>query len=230
MKTHFAYISFIIICTLSMGWLAASYSSKSTDKTDTIKLLEQEISYLKNSNNQPKLIFKTLQTAYPNVPEHKMRHYAFMIDDMSGQLNLSWSMIAATIWIESGFDPTLKSPKNAKGLMQLLENTALHIALKTGVKYQVDKTVWDDITNLFLGAKYLGEGFEKEKNYQETAYYYLAGPQWRKAIRNDKIRGYLEKYAANVLGEKEKLDNIYKEISGDIDDDQSLLLVAEKSN
>ncbi|MFA6549690.1 MAG: transglycosylase SLT domain-containing protein, partial [Candidatus Margulisiibacteriota bacterium] len=146
MKTHFAYISFIVIFTLSMGWLVSSYSSKSISKSDTIKLLKQEVVSLRNLNNQPELIYKTLHIAYPNVPEHKMRHYSLMINDYASQFNLSWSLIAATIWIESQFDPTLKSPQNAKGLMQLLENTALDQALKTGIKYYEDKTVWDDIT------------------------------------------------------------------------------------
>lgn len=218
MKLHQTSISFIIACmvgTLSIGRLAAFYSSKSTDKTETIQLLEKEIGFLQETKNRPDLIYKVLHAAYPRVPEQKMRHYALLINDLSGQFNVNWSMIAATIWVESRFDPTLKSPKEAKGLMQLLEKTAAEQALKMGIKYDPDKTVWDDVTNLSLGVRYLGEGYKKEGDYQKTAFYYLAGPHWRKTIRkNHRVREYLHGYASDVLCEEGRLVAMYSEISG----------------
>jgi len=205
-----------------MGWLAASYSSKSTNNAGTIQSLEKELWTLRDLKNQPDCIIKTLCTAYPKVPKHKIRHYTLMINDLSCQYKLSWSLIAATIWVESQFDPTLTSPQEAKGLMQLLENTAADQALKMGIKYYADKTVWDDITNLSLGVHYLREAYEKEKDYQKATYYYLAGPQWRKTIiKNSRVRGYIQGYASHVLKEKEKLDMLYLGLSGDMNNRQS---------
>ena len=225
MKTIPASVSFLIIF-LFTGWLAASYSTKTADQGETRRLRETQTRFPLNSTGRAELISRTLRAAYPGIPEYRVNKYSLVIGDLSGRFNLSWSMIAATIWVESRFDPARKSLKDAKGLMQLLENTAAGQALKTGIKYSEDKTVWDDVTNLSLGARYLLEGYEKEGNFRQTAYYYLAGPRWRKTIvRNSRMRDCLWDYASAVLREKTKLDILYLGIS--VNDDNRLSFRAD---
>lgn len=213
MKTHFIYISAILICIVTIGWVETLYSSQILKKNKTIELQKIEIRCLQNSRDHSELIYKSLSTAYPRVPQHKMNQYALTINDLSKRFNLSWSFISAIIRIESNFNPTLTSPKDAKGLMQLLENTAAELAYKNGIKYYPNKTIWDDNTNLLLGVNYISEAHKKEGDYEQTAYCYLGGKAWRKTInKNRKILDCLKTYASSVLEEKEKLDTIYKEM------------------
>ena len=70
--------------------------------------------------------------------------------DMFGESG--WLLIKAQIWQESSFDPTAESDANAKGLMQLLPNTAAYVGVED---------VWDINQNIEGGIKYLAEQYRK---------------------------------------------------------------------
>jgi soluble lytic murein transglycosylase len=83
---------------------------------------------------------------------------------------------------ESGFDPMVRSPVGARGMMQLMPATASHVARKIGVGYSPAR-LDDPDYNMRLGASYLGQlvdGFSG--SYVMAVAGYNAGPgrpaQW----------------------------------------------------
>ena len=78
---------------------------------------------------------------------------------------------------ESIFMPGVTSSANARGLLQLLPSTAEAIALKNGLPWQGENSLYDADTNIVLGAGALSEAV---KTYPGKAYQaigaYNAGP------------------------------------------------------
>jgi soluble lytic murein transglycosylase len=85
---------------------------------------------------------------YPLEYEHIVRGHA-------EQRDLDAALLAAVIYRESKFDPDARSPEGALGLMQLLPDTALGIALYTeGTEFEVSD-LYDPEINVRYGAFYL---------------------------------------------------------------------------
>lgn len=83
---------------------------------------------------------------------------------------------------ESGFDPLVRSPVGARGMMQLMPGTAQAVARRIGVSYSAG-AMDDPGTNMRLGASYLGQiTDELGGSYAMAAAGYNAGPgrarQW----------------------------------------------------
>lgn len=83
---------------------------------------------------------------------------------------------------ESGFDPYARSHANARGMMQLLPETAQSVARRIGVGYSTDRLYEPDY-NMQLGASFLGQLVERfSGSYIMAAAGYNAGPgrppQW----------------------------------------------------
>ncbi|MER1992694.1 MAG: dephospho-CoA kinase [Eubacteriales bacterium] len=87
------------------------------------------------------------------------RNYPLMYEDLirtiSAEYNLSPALIASVILNESSFRPVVESPVGARGLMQLMPDTAEWIAHKLRMdNYQPDK-LDDPGTNIRFGCWYL---------------------------------------------------------------------------
>ncbi len=83
---------------------------------------------------------------------------------------------------ESGFDPTVRSRANARGMMQLIPSTARAVARRLGAGYSESKLYEPDY-NMTLGAFHLGELVTRfDGSYIMAAAGYNAGPtrmgQW----------------------------------------------------
>lgn len=83
---------------------------------------------------------------------------------------------------ESGFHPYARSGANARGMMQLLPETAASVARKIGVSYSTDK-LYDPDYNMQLGSSFLGSLVDRfSGSYIMAAAGYNAGPgrppQW----------------------------------------------------
>lgn len=80
--------------------------------------------------------------------------YKDIIDESAEMYNLDKNMLYALIFTESKFDPSAKSEKEARGLMQITSDTALWCAEKMG-----DANLAADITepeiNIKIGCFYL---------------------------------------------------------------------------
>jgi len=83
---------------------------------------------------------------------------------------------------ESGFYPMARSHANARGMMQLLPETAASVARKIGVSYSTEK-LWEPEYNMTLGSSFLGSLVDRfSGSYIMAAAGYNAGPgrppQW----------------------------------------------------
>jgi soluble lytic murein transglycosylase len=83
---------------------------------------------------------------------------------------------------ESGFDPRIRSPVGARGMMQLMPTTAQHVARQLGVGYSPGQLDEPDY-NMRLGSNYLGQMIDTfSGSYVMAIAAYNAGPgrppQW----------------------------------------------------
>ena len=89
-------------------------------------------------------------------------------------LDPAW--VAAEIRAESLFDPTVKSPAGAIGLMQLMPATGMATANRLGVPYASSQTLYDPDINITLGTAYLREMWNKYGQLPYAIAAYNAGP------------------------------------------------------
>jgi len=68
--------------------------------------------------------------------------------------NLDFEIVKRLVWVESKNDPSAVSPRGAKGLMQLMPDTAFWMADKMGENITLDD-LFDPETNVRLGVAYL---------------------------------------------------------------------------
>ncbi|HEY2011863.1 MAG TPA: lytic transglycosylase domain-containing protein [Bryobacteraceae bacterium] len=91
-----------------------------------------------------------------------------IIDIASREQNLEAKLLRAVIQQESGFHPCAVSPKGAKGLMQLMPDTAQQLGVKDPFNAQ---------ENVAAGAKYLKQLLDKYKgDVSQALGAYNAGP------------------------------------------------------
>ena len=62
---------------------------------------------------------------------------------------------------ESEFDPAAQSKAGARGLMQVMPDTARHVALKLGEKSSASRLISDPAFNVRMGSAYLGHMAEE---------------------------------------------------------------------
>ena len=96
-------------------------------------------------------------------------NYSSIINEAAGKYDVDAHLIKAVIMAESSFDPNAVSKKGARGLMQLMPETA--------VDMQVEDP-FDPEENIFGGTKYLRqllETFNHDKKLALAAY--NAGPK-----------------------------------------------------
>lgn len=104
---------------------------------------------------------KVLPLRYSQIVEHYAQEY-----------QLEPSLVYAVIFCESGFHAEAVSPANAKGLMQITEDTGIWVAGQIDDLDAEAIDLFDPDTNIQIGCKYLQWLLEKFGGNQETA---LAG-------------------------------------------------------
>ena len=82
------------------------------------------------------------------------RRFSAEIKELSSDYNLSPTLIASVINIESGYDENAKSKAGAVGLMQLLPETAYDCASRLGIDVSYEQ-LFDKSINMKLGCFYL---------------------------------------------------------------------------
>ena len=92
---------------------------------------------------------------------------AAAIDSAARLYNLDQDLLKAVIAVESGFRPAAKSPKGAKGPMQLMPATAEEMGV-------TDRR--DISQNIHGGAKYLRQLLDRFGNLEHALAAYNAGP------------------------------------------------------
>lgn len=117
-----------------------------------------------NSTNINNLIINKL---YP-------KKYSYEVEKYAKEYNVDENLIYAVIKAESNFDENAISRKNAKGLMQLMYDTATEIA-KT-INLEIDeKKILEPDNNINIGTKYLSILISKYQNIEVALAAYNAG-------------------------------------------------------
>lgn len=87
--------------------------------------------------------------------------YADSIRAAAARYDLDPFLIAAVIRVESGFNPTARSPRGARGLMQLMPDTAGWIAEQKGIQGWDAEMLDRPAVNIDMGAWYLRSLFRQ---------------------------------------------------------------------
>ena len=117
-----------------------------------------------NLSNIQKIIQKKI---YP-------KKYSYEVEKYANEYNLDKNLIYAIIKAESNFNETAVSRKNAKGLMQLMYDTALDIAKTINIEIDEEKILEPD-TNINIGTKYISILISKYQNVEVALAAYNAG-------------------------------------------------------
>ena len=117
-----------------------------------------------NSTNIQKIIQRKL---YP-------KRYSYEVEKYAREYNVDVNLIYAVIKAESNFDKNAMSRKNAKGLMQLMYDTAEDVAKQIGLEINEDKILEPEV-NIYLGTKYLSVLLSKYGNIGVALAAYNAG-------------------------------------------------------
>lgn len=155
--------------------LSPEQQRKAIETAQQLGWYDRAVFSLENSELNQR--YYTLRFATPYLPQFKAAAERFGLDQ-------SWLMAHARA--ESIFMPGVTSSANARGLLQLLPSTAEAIALKNGLPWLGESSLYDADTNIVLGAGALSEA---AKTYPGKAYQaigaYNAGPtpvnRWQNA-------------------------------------------------
>lgn len=136
--------------------------------------------------------------------------YATILNQLQDSI-ITWHLIAATIQIESEFNPLAINPtSNCKGLMQLKESTAEYIAKKHNLNYKPNQTLFNPIHNITLGTLYLKQNLKSSGTLQQklehTIKCYVGGSKFKEKDP------YTQYYKRKIMKEYNRLIYIEKGI------------------
>ena len=132
---------------------------------------------------RPAAIVRALATAQPDYSASiqeimanatctacEQKPYHRMVLQASSLHGVPPGLIHAVIRKESGYKPDAKSPRNARGLMQITPDTARFVGVDHGQK------LFDPQTNINAGAAYLKYLMQTHDTFDEVLAAYNAGP------------------------------------------------------
>ncbi|MCX7984365.1 MAG: lytic transglycosylase domain-containing protein [Bacteroidetes bacterium] len=114
-----------------------------TDESDTASLLQVRAPKIRFA--QPKSITSTNLQSSSSLTERVNRFHS-IIESIAEQHGVDSTLVKAVIAAESAGNPRALSSKQAKGLMQLIDSTAVAMGVSN---------VWDPEENIKAGVKYL---------------------------------------------------------------------------
>ena len=180
------------------------------DHSRKISALIARINTYEEQEKRLACIQKTLEVSYP-ISVYEARYYSVIFDDFSKQYNIPWEIYPAIIRIESNFKPDLASKTGAKGLTQVLEGTGKLMATKLGIRYETNRTLWNEFLNVAIGFNYFSQGvLEKDSlkaGLKHAIRRYLGGPNY--SILNQTSQVYVGEYQTTIEKEFIKLQYVY---------------------
>ena len=119
-------------------------------------------------------VFETRLRGAPSVRTQELAKHFY---DLCKKFDFDPAFMLGVIDVESSFDGQAISPMGARGLMQLMPQTAYLMAKRAGVMLKGESDIHDPYKNILLGIHYLAHLREKYNGHR--AHYlaaYLAGP------------------------------------------------------
>lgn len=212
----FYLIAVMLGCLTVLPIFLSPYIDKQNDEykislmQDTMRLnkLSLEI-YEKNksiTNHQNILItdYALQQSSAKRLSSKERLELASIITEQAELHNLDPLLVIALIHVESTFNTNAQSHKGAKGLMQLLPNTARYINKKTDKGIPENSNLFDAKTNIALGTAYMEYLLNKTNGNLEYALaaYNMGPANMFRAKRENKVP---KAYSNKVLKEYAKL-------------------------
>ena len=114
---------------------------------------------------------KILKIIYPKT-------YSEFVTIYAEKYNVEENLIYAVIKAESNFEKDAVSHRNALGLMQIMEDTAIDVAKKYNIDINQENAIEEIVNvenNINIGTKYLNVLMEKYKNKELAVAAYNAG-------------------------------------------------------
>jgi len=117
-------------------------------------------------------------------------------------------LLLAVIEEESRYDPSARSRKGARGLMQVRPETARNAAARAGIAWSGPEALHDPATNVRIGAAYLAEMKEQFGPWKAALSAYHSGPT---RIRRIQRRGgrVPSGYSSSVLGRHRRIHEAF---------------------
>ncbi len=156
------------------------------------------------------------------IPNLFPTDYSEYVEKYSTEYNLETSLVYSVIRTESHFDCNAVSYRNAIGLMQITEQTALWAAEEIGIENFTVERLFEPETNIRIGCWYLNKLTVQFKNEVETMLAaYNAGSgnvsEWLRDenYSNDKVLlkeipyGETKRYVKKVIISKKIYETIY---------------------
>jgi soluble lytic murein transglycosylase len=122
-------------------------------------------------------IAKAINTYCLDLDGETASSFANTILEESERYGYDWELILAIIITESQFDPWAKSHKGARGLMQVMPDTAEWLSPKLGLEYEGFKSLYDPEYNIKLGTRYLYMMHQKYGDIEKAIAAYNRGPE-----------------------------------------------------
>jgi soluble lytic murein transglycosylase-like protein len=105
-----------------------------------------------------------------------LRRLAPVVVAEADRAGLTAAMVLAVIEVESGGRSRARSNKNALGLMQILPRTGRALAFEAGLAWNGPETLYDPVTNVRLGVRYLEQLVRRFGDVPTALAAYNAGP------------------------------------------------------
>jgi soluble lytic murein transglycosylase len=117
------------------------------------------------------------------------------LTDAASRASVDPFLVAAVVREESSFDPQARSRVGARGLMQLMPDTARQLARGRGLP-SGEEVLVDPAANLVLGSVYLAALMKEFGDPRLAIAAYNAGPsrvrEWWKGRANDDVEAWVE--------------------------------------
>lgn len=183
---------------------AEQYQKSSDNLHDALEKYEakdRELGYMQT----------TLMTTY-GLSKYEANYYAIIYYDFSKKYDIPWEIYPAMVRVESNFDPSLISKSKAKGMTQVLEETAKQVCKEIEIPYRANKTLWNDLLNQIIGFTYLSEAIKEGDSLSipHGIQVYLGGPDYGRKINHIETRKYVGEYNTSVGHEFKLLHFIHK--------------------
>jgi soluble lytic murein transglycosylase len=108
---------------------------------------------------EPSLALRVAKRALQkNLPLFELAYPTMALPAYAGQgAGPESAMVLGIMRQESEFDPAVRSPANARGLMQLIPSTAKMTANRHGIAYSGADSLYNATTNMLLGMAHMGD-------------------------------------------------------------------------
>lgn len=161
-----------------------------------------------------------------NSSEYVLKHlypitYSQHVEKYSEEYGLDKNLVYSIIKAESGFDAQAISPRDAKGLMQILDSTGEWAAEKISIKDFKSSMLLEPKTNIRIGCWYIArllKQYDQNIDLALTAYNAGSGnvSKWLKDTsisRNGKSLDRIPfKETKNYVDKVKKYNNMYKKL------------------